>query len=183
MGCALVLPQVSRLALVISDDPESTHSVAECAVRADLSSPAREFVEAMGQGDWADDPYFTSPPDGDQLHDMAKFLAEVEHIVKWGVPSRMSAINHLQHGVWEIKCGRHRLAYFDTPGDGTYLPKPPVEDGHRLPKHLQTEFWRYPSMDEVLRVTNGFSKTQQKAPPEQVALAVTIRDEDVQHDG
>lgn len=151
-------------------------------MRADLSSPAREFVEQMQRGEWANDPYFTSPPDEDQIHDVAKLLAELQTIVEYGHPSRMSAVNHLRDGVWEIKYGRRRFVYFDTPGDGTYEPKPPIEDGHSLPIDRQDEFWEYPLMDEVLRFTNGFSKMGQKAPPEQIDLAISIRDEDVQHD-
>ncbi|MCU1616977.1 MAG: hypothetical protein JWO98_4517 [Frankiales bacterium] len=151
-------------------------------MRADLSSPARDLVEEMQRGDWADDPYFKSPPDEDQIHDVAKLLAELQTMVDYGRPSRPSAVRHLRDGVWELKYSVRRFVYFDTPGDGTYEPKVPVQDGHNLPIGQQDEFWQYPLMDEVLRLTNGFSKTGQKAPPEQIDLAIVIRDEDVQHD-
>lgn len=176
------MTEVSRQVIVSNDDPEASHRVVECAIRADLASPAADFVNQMKGGEWVEDPYFTAPPDENQVHDIGKIVAELEHIADWGYPSRMSAVNNLDDGIWEIKIGLHRLAYFDTPGDGTYTPKPRVDDSNDLPASLQNEFWQYPFMDPVLRLTNGFSKEHQKAPPGQVALALDIRDEDVAHD-
>lgn len=158
------------------------HSRVEFAVRSDGSSPALGWWSQMSKGAWASDPAFTSPPDSEQLHDVAKLLAETRYIGEFGYPSNGHAVNDLDDGIWEFKLGAHRLAYFDTPGDGTYSPKLrrtgddiPVDEGD------VTYPW-YPSMDEILRLTNGFAKTAQMAPPEAVSTAIKVREEDVIHD-
>lgn len=172
---------VDRVVVWSDNDPEFCHSSVECAVRTDCTSPAGAFVEGMMDGSYEDDPYFREPPDEDQIHDLAKMVDEFAHIGEYGYPSRMSAVNHLEDGVWEVKVGRHRLAYFDTPGDGTYEPKLMVDD-YALSGGHDDDCWRYPAMDGVLLLTNGFAKTAQSAPQDQVQLALVIREEDVQHD-
>lgn len=176
------MSEVSRWVVVTDDDPLASHNVVECAVRQDLSSPAREFVDQMGSGTWKDDPHFAGAPDEGQIYDMAKFVSEAEYIAHNGFPSRMSAVNHLRDGIWELKFGKHRLAYFDTPGDGTFTPKPPPSDSAEVPLEHQNEFWQYPHMDQVLRLSNGFGKTDQKTEPQHIESARQIRDEDVAHD-
>ncbi|MFI1097543.1 hypothetical protein [Streptomyces sp. NPDC020917] len=113
---------------------------------------------------------------------MAQLLAKIEYIGLNGEPPNRSAINDLCEGVWEFKHGWHRVAYFDTPGDGTYEPKPRIGDRRETDPDCQDDYWWYPHMDSILRLTNAWSKTGQKAPPEDIQLSLTIREEDVEHD-
>lgn len=180
-GVALVFTKFTRR-VVWRGNGESCHDRIECAVRADRSSPGAAFWDRLSRGDWADDPYFAKPPDGDQIHNAAKILAKIEYVGKHGVPENKSDINSLREGIWEFRHHHHRLAYFDTPGDGTFTPKRRVRERSTVDPNCSDEFWWYPHMDEVLRLTNGWAKEGQMAPPEAIELAIDIREEDVQHD-
>lgn len=136
----------------------------------------------MQKGEWVADPYFSSPPDEDQIHNFAMFLAKISYVGENGVPETRTDVNNLVDGVWEFKHHHHRLAYFDTPGDGTYTPKERVRDRREVDPDNQDDYWWYPHMDSVLRLTNAWSKQDQLAPPEEIDKALSIREEDVQHD-
>ncbi|MFD8914312.1 hypothetical protein [Streptomyces sp. NPDC059575] len=151
-------------------------------MRANRSSPAVAFWDQMQRGDWSADPYFTQPPDGDQIHNFAKLLAKIEYMGEYGVPASNTDINSLREGIWEFKHHHHRLAYFDTPGNGTFEPKGKIRDRANVDPDNQDDYWWYPRLDSVLRLTNAWSKQGQLAPPEEIDKALTIREEDVQHD-
>lgn len=161
---------------------ESCHDRVECAIRTDKSSPAVAFWDRLSRGDWADDPYFTRPPDDDQIHNAAKIFAKIEYVGQHGIPLNRSDINSLRDGIWEFRHHHHRLAYFDTPGDGTFAAKRRIRDRQTVDPEGADDFWWYPHMDAVLRLTNGWAKEDQLAPPEEIETALRIREEDVQHD-
>ncbi|MFW3473508.1 hypothetical protein ACN24M_19780 [Streptomyces microflavus] len=137
----------------------------------------------MSAGEWEADPYFQGAPDDEQIHDVAQIFAKIEYVGVHGEPSNRTAVNNLDKGVWEFKHGWHRLAYFDTPGDGSFEPKERVDDRRVCDPDCEDDYWWYPIMDSVLRLTNGWSKEGQMAPPEAVDVALAIREEDVKHDG
>lgn len=151
-------------------------------MRGDGSSPAATFWVELKVGDWSSDPYFQNPPDEDQIHNFAKLLAHLRHIGEKGYPPYQKAINFLEDGVWEVKHGHHRVAYFDTFGDGEYDPKNKIDDRRITDPELKDDFWWYPELDSILRLTNGWSKEGEKAPPEAIELALLVREEDVDRD-
>ncbi len=111
------------------------------------------------------------------------FLAKIEHLARTGTPSRQSDIGYLVDGIWELRHHHHRFAFYDTPGDGTWEPKPPNDDWNDLDPEQQADpFWRFPHMDGVLRITNAWPKTEQRAPQAALDLAGQIREEDAHHD-
>ncbi|MEU1594533.1 hypothetical protein ABZ468_17095 [Streptomyces sp. NPDC005708] len=151
-------------------------------MRKDGSSPAETFWADLEAGDWSSDPYFQKPPDEDQIHNCAKLLARLKHIGEKGYPPYQRAINFLEDGVWEVKYDHHRVAYFDTFGEGEYDPKNRVDDRRRVDPDMKDEFWWYPELDSILRLTNGWAKEGPKAPPEAIELALLVREEDVDRD-
>ena len=176
------MTEVDRLILVRGEEGWY-HATISCALREDGSSPAREVMNAMELGEWAADPYFDGPPDREQIHDHAKLLAELEYLAEIGEPSGLGKVNYLHRGVWEVKAWFRRLAYFDTPGDGTYTEKPKIKDIRDLPEEqADRDYWWYPEMDLHLRVTHLFMKDGEKAPDGAIDEACEIREEDVAHD-
>ncbi|MGW0833997.1 hypothetical protein [Streptomyces prunicolor] len=160
----------------------SFHDRIECATREDGSSPAASFWADLKVGDWSADPYFQSPPDENQLHNAAKLFVHLRHIGEKGYPPYQRAVNFLEDGIWEVKHDHHRIAYFDTYGDGGYEPKDKVDDRRIADPESNDDFWWYPELDPILRLTNGWAKEGPKAPPEAIELALLVREEDVEHD-
>lgn len=180
---ALVFAKVSR-DVVYRGSGRAIHDAAECAVRADRSSPAREYITAMRNGARRDDPGYQPPKDQDQIHDYAYLLKKIQHVVEFGEPSTRTDVNDLDDGVWEFKHSNRRLSYWDTPGDGTFTPKPRVKDFNSTTpgKFHPDDKWWYPEMDAVLRLGCAWEKDDDLAPPEKVQEALKIREEDAAHD-
>lgn len=171
------------------DDDSGWHEAVECAVRADGSSPAYEWLDALRRGASPGDPLYQPPEDPEQVHDYFTLLARLESLGRNGCPGKVDEAKHLEDGVWEIRYGTRRVSYWDTPGDGTYTPKYPVKDVRELPPARRDgsdgwawPYWRYPRMDAVLRVGPGWHKTGDFAPPEKIVEALDTREEDASHD-
>jgi hypothetical protein len=158
------------------------HEAIECAVRSDGTSPALEFLDALEAGEWDADPEHVPPEDEEQIHDYEMMLAKIDHIGVEGCPDTGTSVNYLNDGIWEIKHGRRRLSYWDTPGDGTFSPKEKVDDRRTIigPEHCI--FWWYPKMDQILRLGCAWPKVGQLAPVLSIADAKAIREEDCAHD-
>ena len=95
----------------------------EYAIRADLSEPAKEFLNQLSKGMWPDDPDSKELPDEEQITDHGKFLSAMKHFAIHGEPVYSHGLNALDDGVWEFKIARKRMSFFDTPGNGTFEPK------------------------------------------------------------
>lgn len=69
-------------------------------------------------------------------------------------------------------------------GDGTFTPKLRREDFREVDKDRfrPDGMWWYPEMDPVLRLGCAWEKDDDMAPPEKIAEAIQIREEDVEHD-
>jgi hypothetical protein len=106
----------------------------------------------------------------------------MEWIGERGLPLTREAVKHLADGIWEFRHGHHRIAYFDTGGEGAYDPKSRYDDRRLVDPRNEQSYWWYPDMDPILRLTNAWSKQSQKTPPHEIELARTIRGEDVEHD-
>lgn len=152
----------------------------ECAVRADGStSPATDFLDQLACGMWADDPDADGLPDDTQIKHYDKLLNFCHTLANTGEPPYVHSVNYLRDGIWEFKIGAKRLTFFDTPGDGTYTPKPKGEGGA---ESAGREYWWFPNFDEHIRLGYAFPKTAEKAGDGNIRLAETVRLEDLEHD-
>ncbi len=78
---------------------------------------------------------------------------------------------------------RSPLAYWDTPGDGTWQPKPPHDDvRERTGAPPPGGYWWYPELDAILRLGCAWPKEAQLAPPQKITEAERLREEDCAHD-
>lgn len=148
----------------------------ECAVRTDLTSPVAEFLEGMRSGTLGAQDGVAYEAD-EQLEWRDWFLAACRHIARKGRPPHRDAHNQLQDGIWELKHWDLRVSFYDTDGSGTY--EPTVD--HASYGRLVTRPWP-DNFEEFLRLTTTFPKTGQKTPPEEIALAIQVREEDLAHD-
>ena len=89
-------------------------------------------------------------------------------------------LNYLHFGIWEFKVARKRIAFYDTDGRGNWTPKGKVADIRDAVEGAN--IWWFPALDEELRLLNAWPKLEEKAPPSEIELAVTIAREDVRHD-
>ena len=169
------MPKVQRRLVV-----EGEHYVIECAVRADgVTCPAWEFLECLAKGMWAEDLDATSLPDDAQLEDRDKFLYFCYQLANTGEPAHGTAVNYLVNGIWEFKRGKKRLAFHDTPGDGTYTPKLKGDGGEHTAAY---RYWWFPNFDEYVRLGHAFPKLDAQTEDFDIEEALAIRTEDLQHD-
>jgi hypothetical protein len=150
-----------------------------CAVDASLESPAAVFLDQLKTGYW-EDPEVEKLPDERQVKEYYRFitlckkLANGEDLDDWLSYNRLGT-----DGLWELKVGIMRLAFYDTDGKGGWTPKL---------GELEEEFdgsvkWLIPlDFDFYIRLANSFPKTGAKTPPEEILRAREIRKEDVNHD-
>lgn len=137
---------------------------------------------SLSRGYWRADPEHSPPRDRDQIDDYVQLMAKIEHLGEEGCPLNGTAVNDLEDGIWEFKHGRRRLTYWDTPGDGTFAPKGKVDNIKSRTGPPTCDYWWYPRMDPILRLGCAWPKTQQRAPTEGIATAMSIREEDCAHD-
>lgn len=176
-----MLPKVRRAVWRRREDQDAYHDAIECAVREDLTSPAEEFLSALAGGNWTADPRDNPPADPEQIHDYAKLLARIEFLGINGSPQYGDAVGYLHSGIWELRYSARRLTYWDTPGDGTWTEHAEHDD-YRTCDRPDDQYWRYPDMDEILRLGVAWPKLGQAAPQDAIAEAVRIREEDCAHD-
>lgn len=175
---------VERRAVWRASNGHDWHEAIECAVDGEGGSPAAGFLDELASGAWAEAPDHRPPEDEEQIHDHARLLATIEHVGQYGQPPHGNAVRHLREGIWEFKHGTIRLSYWDTPGDGSWEPKPRHESRADRPNPIGDSegYWWYPDMDECLRLGCAWPKTGQKAPPDKIDEAERLREEDCAHD-
>lgn len=161
---------------------DGAYCLIECAVAADGSSPADEFLDALEKGMWTDDPEPpTEFPSDEQIHDYAKLMWIMEAFGRDGFPPYARAVNYLDQGVWEFKHGGKRISYFDTLGDGSATVKVKITNRAKVPDP-DGQYWWFPEFDELVRLGHCFGKTGSKSEAEDVARATQLREEDLAHD-
>jgi hypothetical protein len=155
-----------------------------CAVRANGRSPAdealTELYEGILAGDLdrkADDPW----PDESQPGDFFYLVNVIRHFAEHGEPRRRSDINSLRDGTWEFRRSKKRLSFFDTPGDGTYSPKPRIRD-RKDATYEDSDFWWIPEFDQEIRLGHFFLKDSQQTEETDISECLAVREEDVEHD-
>lgn len=152
-----------------------TLHVVECAVREDQeTSPASDFLDQLEEGKLKLGLKKSIPKDA-QINPYDWIQSALEEFSVEGVfPSRK--YNQLKDGIWEIKHLTIRIAFFDTPGDGTYNPKINYSgQTHWKPPEL-------PAFDPIVRLSLGFVKPPDNYIDDKIRLAKIIREEDVSHD-
>lgn len=150
-----------------------------CAVDATMASPADTFLDELKTGYW-DDPKVKKRPDKRQVREYHRFLvlckkiADGEDLEDWLSYNRLGT-----EGIWELKVGIMRLAFYDTDGKGNWTPKL----GEKVKDFDGSNKWLIPmDFDFFIRLANSFPKTDAKTPPEEILRAIEIRKEDVNHD-
>jgi hypothetical protein len=154
----------------------------EYAIRADGSSPARAFLDALKTGNWAPDPDAEKLPDIDQVNDRDQLLTMCMDLATLGVPPHRGAVNFLSDGIWEFKRGSKRMTFFDTRGDGTYSAKNRITDRHRSPYPDDDDWWFFPVFDKTIRLGHCFPKLGQATEKFDLSEAFAVRREDLSHD-
>lgn len=170
---SLQLSKVNRR--VIAD---GTYAEVSCAVNASRESPAAVFFEELKRGTW-DDPTADQLPDERQAREYYRYVALCKKLANGEELEDWLSYNRLEDGVWELKVGIMRLAFYDAKGDGNYTPKhgePYVEYDGKTKWLLPEDF------DEFIRLANSFAKTSNRTPRPEIDKALQIRREDVQHD-
>lgn len=152
----------------------------EYAVAADGSEPARDFLSALKQGALPYDPLTNEIPDEEQITDYHRLIDLIRTVARDGEPARRAALNYLEDGIWEFKHGNKRIAFFDT--DETNVLRPQGKCSRAAsPNPDSPDYWWFPELGPILRLTNGWIKTDELANPSDIALAKRIRKEDLNH--
>jgi hypothetical protein len=173
---ALELSKVNRSCILVASEYKI-----ECAVRADGTSPAREFLDLLRTGMWDGDPEVEEVPDDEQVRDYHRLVANMSYLARNGEPERQRDIRYLTNGLWEFAVYTKRLVFYDTDGAGAYTPKPRITT-RSLSPHPDTDFWWFPDMDYTLRLANFWPKIGEQADPLDIQEALKIREEDLRHD-
>lgn len=152
-----------------------------CALRADGSCPAGEFLDALKSGTWEPDPDADELPSDEQVHDRDFFLNAIRYWARYGEPVYTHAVNDLDDGIWEFKRGAKRLSFYDTDGQGGYVPKLRILDiaDSEAP---DSDHWQIPIFDEIIRLGHAFPKVGQKTTPEDLERVEEVREEDLARD-
>ncbi|MFD3704513.1 hypothetical protein ACFWUP_15335 [Nocardia sp. NPDC058658] len=117
----------------------------------------------------------------EQVSTYARFMHTMQYYAEHGEGDRCESMNGLEHGIFEFKAGRARLAFYDTPGDGSHTPKWKIRDRASSP-YPDSATWFIPDLDPQLRLCNGWPKKGQLANPCDIGFARKVRMEDLGHD-
>lgn len=150
-----------------------------CAVRADGTTPAGVFLDALRKGAWGK--LDESVQLDEQISDYHWFLNAITHWASTGEPVYRGAVNALEDGVWEFRHGNKRLTFFDTDGSGAYTPKLPIRS-HEDSEAPASEYWYIPYFDEEIRLGHAFTKVSQKTLARDLLESSHTREEDLAHD-
>lgn len=168
----LLLPKVERKIVAEGED-----GVAECAVRADMTSPAAELLGQLHTGYWPD-PLAEELPDSWQPSLLLRLVDLIEKVTD-GYDPDPGQYNYLRDGIWEFKVTNLRLTFYDTDGDGNAMTtNADVShgwDGKRK-YSLPAGFGR------IVRLGHHFAKTTRQTAEDDLGQAGLVREEDLNHD-
>jgi hypothetical protein len=154
----------------------------ECAVRADGTSPAVQFLDALEKGMLSQDPDATELPSDAQISDYDHLLNFCRRFAQSGLPEYKGAVNDLDDGIWEFRIGSKRLTFFDTPGDGTFQAKLRILDRRTSSYANDDSYWWFPRFDRYIRLGHAFLKKGQRTSQLDLDKSILVRVEDVAHD-
>lgn len=178
----------ARIGLALTKDRVDRELVCEgdwCsisyALRADgRQAPAKEIMEHLDSGSWIEGEVIGMHAD-EQVDTYAKLMYTMQHYAQYGDGDRNDCMNALDHGIFEFKAGRARIAFYDTPGDGTHEPKKKIIDRDRSPSP-DSVTWFIPDLDRQLRLCTGWPKKSRLAQPSDIRFTCQVRAEDLTHD-
>lgn len=175
------MSKVDRWIVVVGRDG-GPHDRIECALRSDGSSPAREFLIGLKAGALKSRGDRGVDPDSTQVHDFFVLLDRMRATAYSGEPAHgRTGVNSLGAGLWEFKGGTARIPFFDVDQFGRHEPKNEETDRAIADPDSRREYWWYPDLDPVLRLTHGFFKDSQRTDQRELDLANEIRGEDLAH--
>lgn len=155
------------------------------AICADGSVPMLETLRQIAQGTWPEDPEAVREglPSDVQVSSLNRVIANIHWFADKGEPSRGGLVNELQDGIWEFKEGEKRFSFYDTDGNGSYVPKRKyrVREDADYP---DSAHWEIPEFDIDLRVGHCFGKPhgQRTTSTTDIAETKRVRREDLDHD-
>jgi hypothetical protein len=157
--------------------------VVRCAIRADGSCPAGDFLAALKAGTLAgdtDDADAGLQPD-ERFSDYGWFIKTIMHFADEGEPPYTRAINYLEAGIWEFKHGSKRITFYDTSGGGRYWEKDEIVD-HADAHEPDSEHWHIPNFDREIRLGHCFLKDGNNTRGSDLTTMREVREEDLDHD-
>jgi len=137
-------------------------------------------VDYLKEGTWPDGHDEKMHAD-EQVDAYAALMLTMKHFADTGEGDRPKSMNGLEDGIFEFKARRARIAFYDTPGDGTYVPKRKYTDPDQS-EYPMSHTWHIPDLDEEIRLCCGWPKKGQKAKPSDIGFARKVRGEDSRHD-
>lgn len=151
------------------------------AVRSDgATMPAKEVLDYLEEGKWPEGETIKMQVD-EQVDTYARFLQTMQHFADHGEGDRYESMNGLDYGIFEFKAGRARIAFYDTPGDGTFVSKWKYTERERS-DHPESPTWHIPDLDEHIRLCCGWPKKDRLAKESDIGFARKVRGEDNCHD-
>ncbi|MFD3506769.1 hypothetical protein [Nocardia sp. NPDC058666] len=117
----------------------------------------------------------------EQVDTYAKLMHTMQYYAEHGEGDRSESMNGLEDGIFEFKAGRARIAFYDTPGDGSHTPKRKLRDRDSAP-YPDSATWFIPDLDPQIRLCNGWPKKGRLAKPSDIGFARKVRTEDLGHD-
>ncbi|NEW33791.1 hypothetical protein GV791_14630 [Nocardia cyriacigeorgica] len=151
------------------------------AIRRDgTTAPAREVLDYLKEGTWSEGEDVAMHAD-EQVETYAALMQSMQHYAEHGDGDREESMNGLDDGIFEFKAGRARIAFFDTPGDGTFTPRWKISNRDDSP-NPDSVTWHIPDLDPHIRLCNGWPKRGQKTNPGDISFARKVRFEDLEHD-
>lgn len=146
-----------------------------CAVTADGTSPAEMALAELADNVWPD-PEAEELPDEYQTSMRKRLMAALERLAETGELPR-SMYNRLNDGIWEFKFATLRMSFFDTDGEGGWVPK------LGTPSVITGPHWLLPDdFDEFIRLGHTFGKSSQRTNPADLQRCAEVREEDVAYD-
>lgn len=144
----------------------------EYACRDDLTEPAGTFFALLDELDLKEqsdcEPDETPPGRAATLRAAIKAFAAGRRLP-------YQRYNRLRDGVWEFKARNARLSFYDTDGEGCYIPKLGEDAGYWSGIEL-------PAFDDNIRLGHGFFKNSGKTSPGDINMTLKVREEDIGRD-
>lgn len=173
VGESLQLSKVNRLVVADGAFYEISCAVTENGV----SSPAADLLAKLTEGMW-EDPEASELPDEYQVSLRRRLLAEIEMLADSGELPRGQS-NSLGDGIWEFKVSNLRMSFFDTDGEGRFVPKLGTSF---VAWNGRTEYELPDNFDDFLRLGHCFPKVSERTLKNDLEQANKLRSEDISHD-
>lgn len=125
------------------------------------------------------DPQAEELPDEYQVRLRVRLLALIEAFAN-GEELLQRSYNYLENSMWEFKVESVRVTFYDTDGQGNWTPL----EGVPIREWDGRTRWEFPEDDfeENVRLGHTWGKDGRFADPEDIKIAMEVREEDIRHD-